>query len=107
METRKVFTCQQCDAEMEVDDPRSQDEVVCRSCGALYRLMFSEDEQAWILLEEEPVEPEERERHKEEPFTVLDEVGRPKKVDRSEEQREQSDVHADEDIAIDRSHIKS
>ena len=100
MDPRKVFTCQNCDAEMEVADPRAQQRVACRRCGRSYGLRHSDAEQAWVLTEMEPVEPGADEARAEEPFRVLGEVGRPKRVDRSEVHREQTDIHEDEDIAV-------
>ena len=101
MDPRKVFTCQQCDAEMEVDDPRRRDRVVCTQCGRQYRLVYDEPSRAWLLRGEEPAEDGREESRKDEPFSVLGEVGRPKKTDRSEEHREQTDTRPDDEIATD------
>jgi len=100
MENPIVFTCLQCDAEMEIAAPIAQDQVACRSCGRLYLLFFDDRSQAWLLRAQEPAVRAEEELRTEEPFRVLDEVGRPKKVDRSEKHREQTDLHTDEDIAL-------
>lgn len=99
MKSPKLFTCQQCDAELEIENPQDRARVVCRRCGGLHDLRFTEAEQAWTLRLREPVEPG-TEVRKEEPFSVLGEVGRPKRVDRSEKHREQTDLHADEEIAV-------
>lgn len=105
MNSRKLFTCQKCDANIEVEDPRAQSQVVCSKCGRLYRLLFSEQEMAWHLQPQEPVEEEIEERRiSEQPFAVLAEEGRPKRVDRAEKHREQTDIHSGEDIAIDKKH---
>lgn len=101
MEQRKVFTCQKCDTEIEVEDARNQDEVACHACGTNYRLRFSDLEQAWVMVPTEPIEPGTDQERAEEPFRVLNEVGRLKRQDRSEEYREQKDIHEDEDIATD------
>lgn len=101
MDPRKVFTCQNCDAEMEVEDPRLRDRVACPQCGRLHRLVFDEPDQAWLLRTEEAAEEEQEESRKDQPFSVLGEVGRPKKVDRSEEHREQTDTRPDDEIATD------
>ena len=105
MDSRKLFTCQQCDANMEVAEPRALDQVVCSQCGRLYHLFFSEQDGAWHLQAQEPATDEAEDRRKsEQPFSVLAEEGRPKRVDRSEEHREQTDVHAGEDVAVDKKH---
>jgi hypothetical protein len=90
MKSPKVLSCQNCDAEMEVAGMQNRDQVVCRRCGRLFRLFFSEAEPAWVLQPPEPVENAEEERRQEEPFSVRGEVGRPRRVDRSEKQREQT-----------------
>lgn len=108
MNNRKLFSCQKCDANIEVDEPRAQDQVVCLQCGRLYSLLFHEEDNAWHLRAQEPVEEEvEERRSSEQPFAVLAEEGRPKRVDRSEQHREQTDVHDDETVAVDKKHRES
>ncbi len=107
MESPKVFTCQSCDAELEINNPQNQTRVRCRQCGRISRLVYIDEQMVWSLETEEPVESEAGQRSQvEEPFTVLAEVGRPRRDDRSEEYREQSDIHEDEDQAIDKEHRK-
>ncbi len=106
METSKILNCMKCDAEMEMGTPVADGQVICRRCGCIYRLLFNTEQQAWILQEQEALDAESEAHQKEEPFSVLSEVGRPKKVDRSEVHREQTDIHEDEDIAIDKEHRK-
>ena len=100
MQTRKLFNCQACDAEMEVADLQEQ-QVACRQCGRNHRMTYSSESQAWRLQADEPVETDPGQRPEEAPFSVLGEVGRPKRVDRSEEHREQTDIHAG-DEAVDK-----
>ncbi|MDT8442955.1 MAG: hypothetical protein RQ722_01590 [Desulfuromonadales bacterium] len=93
MKSRKIFNCQRCDAEIEITDPQEQNQVICRRCGRTYRLDFSETAQVWTLQAEQTVEVDTDKRPEDEPFSVLGEVGRPKRVDRSEDHREQTDLH--------------
>ena len=104
MNPPKVFNCARCDAEMEVRSFQEGLRVTCRSCGHDYRLHYSEAGKAWQLQPESAAEPESEQRRTEEPAGVLAEVGRPKRVDRSEQFREQSDLQADTDQAIDKEH---
>lgn len=104
MNSPKVINCLNCDAEMEVNSFQNRVLVTCRNCGRDYRLLYSEQRKAWILQPEPAVEPEVEERHTENPAAVLAEVSRPKRVDRSDKYREQSDLHADADQAIDKEH---
>ncbi len=100
MDYRKIFSCLKCDAEMEIEDVRYQERVACHNCGRAYLIKYSELDEAITLTPVEPVEIGTDKARKEEPFRVLDEVGRPKREDRSEEHREQTDIHEDEDIAV-------
>lgn len=93
MERRKLFNCLACDAEMEIADPEDNQRVGCRQCGRDHRLIYETRDQVWRLQLEQPVEDEVSHRPEDEPFSALGEVGRPKPTDRSEEQREQTDVH--------------
>jgi transcription elongation factor Elf1 len=71
----KMFTCQQCDSDMEVSDVYNTDTVVCGNCGQSYSLVWIESEEVWELIPIEPVEEESRERDREEgddTFQVLE-----------------------------------
>lgn len=73
-EMDKMFTCQECDADMEVADVYNTDTVVCGNCGQSYTLSWIETEESWELIPIEAVE-ESREGPGEEgddAFRVLD-----------------------------------
>ena len=93
MERRKMFNCLACDAEMEIAEPEENQQVTCRQCGGVHRLGYDTRDQVWQLQLEQPVEEETSHRPEDEPFSALGEVGRPKRTDRSEAAREQTDVH--------------
>lgn len=71
----KMFTCLECDADMEVADVYNTDTVICHNCGQSYSLTWVESEESWELTPIEPVEEGSRERDREEgddSFGVLD-----------------------------------
>lgn len=105
MDSPKVVNCQRCDAEIEVRSFQEQILVTCRNCGADYRLHFDAGRKAWLLQPEAADAAAERLRT-ENPAAILAEVGRPAREDRDEESREQSDLRADTDQAIDKDHRK-
>jgi len=107
MYSPKVINCLNCDAEMEVSSFQNRVLVTCPECGRDYRLLFSEERQSWFLQPEPAVEPEVEARHTENPAAVLGAVGRPKRVDRADKYREQSDLKADIEQAIDKEHRRS
>lgn len=108
MEPRKLLTCLHCDAPIELALPVTRDQVVCSRCRQGYDLEFLPEERVWILRPQEPVEPRgDAAPLEEEPFLVLNEVGRPAPEDRSEEHREQTDLHTDEEIAVSKPARKS
>ena len=84
MEMGKIFTCQECDANIEVEDVFNTDSVVCHNCGQTYTLRWVEREKAYDLLPVEAVEPEARNRagkEEDEPFRVLNEPAGPREDD--------------------------
>jgi hypothetical protein len=75
----KMFTCQKCDFDMEVEDPEVVDTLVCHRCGQGYTLQWLEQENVWELIPIEPVEENERRAGgplaEDEPFRILNEPG--------------------------------
>lgn len=71
----KMFTCPECDADMEVEDVYNAGTVTCHNCGKSYDLVWIESESSWELIPIEPVEEGSREGESEEgddAFRVLD-----------------------------------
>ena len=101
MKSRKIFNCQRCDGEIEITEPQEQNQVICRGCGQTFQLHFSQTLHAWILQAEQTVDVDTDKRPEEEPFSVLGEVGRPKRIDRSEDYREETDLHPSDEAAVD------
>jgi len=97
MMTQKVFHCQKCDAEIEVNNLSDKARVRCRSCGEVFILTYDEQTSSWMLRVDEPVAKDEDFHPEEEQFSVLGEVSRPAKIDRSEQYREQSSRHSDDE----------
>jgi len=79
-----MFTCQMCDADMEIPDPYNMSSVVCHRCGQVYAMGWVDRESAYELTPVEPVEDELRniaEDEEDEPFRVLNEPAAPRKDD--------------------------
>ncbi|MBE0596058.1 MAG: hypothetical protein IH614_02170 [Desulfuromonadales bacterium] len=70
----KMFTCQECDFDLEVPDVYNSDTVRCHNCGQEYRLRFIEREESWELIPIEPVEGSSTEAE-DEPFQIDVEPG--------------------------------
>jgi NMD protein affecting ribosome stability and mRNA decay len=84
MSSEKIFTCRQCDADMEIEDPYNTDTAVCHNCGQTYTLQWVEEESAYEMIEVEPVEQEARNtasEEEDEPFRILNEPGAPRRDD--------------------------
>ncbi len=82
MRSDKMFTCRQCDADIEVEDPYNTDIVSCHTCGQTYTLRWIEEESAYEMMEVEPVDEERQNTAEEdEPFRVLNEPGAPRRDD--------------------------
>jgi DNA-directed RNA polymerase subunit RPC12/RpoP len=66
-----MFTCVRCDADLEIADPRNNDQVTCGHCGQHFRLAFDEDEQVWELLPAPTIAGDEGgSSSEEEPFAI-------------------------------------
>ncbi len=84
MDRSKMFTCQKCDADMEVPDTYNMSSIVCHRCGQTYTLQWVERESAYEMTPVEPVEEETRntaEAEEDEPFRVLNEPAATRKDD--------------------------
>ena len=89
MTSQKIFNCQKCDAEIEVNNLSDETPVRCRSCGEVFFLVYNDQTSSWMLRLDEPVEGDDNFHSEDEPFSVLGEISRPAQIDRSEQDREQ------------------
>ena len=102
MISQNIFHCQKCDTEIEVNNLSDGARVRCRSCGAVFLLVYNEQTAGWLLRLDEPVESDDNFHPEEAPFSVLGEVSRPAQIDRSEQYREQSSRHRDDEAVAHR-----
>lgn len=93
----KLFNCQKCDAEIEVNHLTDGTRVRCRSCGEVFILVYNEQAANWRLRRDEPVETDDDFHPEEAPFSVLGEVSRPAQIDRSEHYRDDSSRYNDDE----------
>lgn len=100
--SQKLFNCQKCDAEIEVNEPSEKTQVRCRRCGEVHLLVYKELSSSWYLKPEQPVEEGSDFRPEEEPFSVLGEASGPEHVDPSEQSREESDRQSDNEAVAPR-----
>lgn len=75
MGPEKIFTCQRCDYDIEIEDVHNTDTALCHSCGQEYRVAYVEWEEAWEPIPIEAIEEPGPERKEEEPFQVDVEPG--------------------------------
>lgn len=84
MDMSKVFSCEKCDRDMDVEDVYNTDLVSCHNCGQEYTLRWLEEEEAWELIMVEPFEEEEGnipEEREEDPFHAFNEPAAPRDDD--------------------------
>jgi hypothetical protein len=67
----KMFSCERCDYDLEIEDIRNTDTALCQNCGQEYQVIYVERESSWELIPIEAVEePDPDEKLAAEPFQV-------------------------------------